>query len=106
MRHNKTFESFLNEGYKQIPRTMKIAGKYEVLVDRYPTVSKTISIAGFERQDDSNDSLYLMDDEDLKPFVGSFIVKNSDMPNLSKGKEVTCTTSTGKDAKIKRVGDL
>jgi hypothetical protein len=99
-------ESAITEAYKPIPATMKIAGKYNVLVDRYPTISKTISIAGFERQDDSNDSLYLMDDEDLKPIIGSFIVKNSDMPKLSKGQEINCTTSTGKDAKIKRIGDL
>jgi hypothetical protein len=105
-KHNDMVTVQINESYKQIPYNMKIAGKYNVLVDRYPTISKTIDIAGFERQDDENDSLYLMDDEDLKPIVGSFIVKNSDMPKLSKGQEISCTTSTGKDAKIKRIGDL
>jgi len=44
-----------------------------------------VRVAGFERHDDSNDSLYLMDDDKSKPIFGSFIVKNSDMPKLQKG---------------------
>lgn len=92
----------LDEAYKR--PTTKIAGVYDVIVGKNPAV-KT-KVAGFERQDDTNDSLYLMDDDKLKLTVGTFIVKNSDMPKLEKGTQVTCKTSNGDDAKIKRVGDL
>lgn len=104
MKHIHTFESFINEAYKQIPYNVKIAGKYEVMID-----GKTLNatVAGFERQNDDSDSLYLMDSDELKPMYGSFIVKNSDMFKLQKGTKVNAKTSKGdKDIKIKRIGDL
>jgi hypothetical protein len=96
MKHLKTFERFLNEAYKPIPYNVKISGKYEITV-----------VAGFERQDSDNDSLYLMDSDPLRSTIGSLIVKNSDMFKLEKGTKVNATTTKGgKSVKIKRVGDL
>lgn len=95
-------ESVINEAYKR-PEG-KVSGKYEVIVGKNPVV--ITNIAGFEREGDSTDSLYLMDDDELKPQVGSFIVKNSDMPKLEKGIQVKCKTTKGEDARIKRIGDL
>jgi len=92
----------LKEAYKR-PES-KVAGKYEIIIGKDPVV--TTKIAGFEREGDSTDSLYLMDDDTLKPRVGTFIVKNSDMPKLEKGTQIKCKTSKGEDAKIKRIGDL
>jgi hypothetical protein len=110
MKHIHTFTSFVNESvdeaYKQVPATMKISGKFVIKVGTEQ--NDTILIAGFERNDDTTDSLYMMDsDDDKKAKWGSFIVKNSDMPNISKGKDVWGKTSKGNlPVKLIRIGDL
>jgi len=104
MKHLHTFESFLNEAYRNIPGNMKISGKFSITVgnDSFETL-----IAGFERDGDDTDSLYLMDEDEARVKYGSFIVKNSDMPKLSKGQEVMGITTIGnKQAKLKRIEDL
>ena len=104
MKHIKTFDNFLNEAYRNIPATMKIAGKYEITIG---SKTELTQVAGFERQDDVNDSLYLMDDDPLKTEHGSFVVKNSDMPKLSKGMSVKGACSKhDTPVSLKRVGDL
>jgi DNA-directed RNA polymerase beta subunit len=108
MKHIHTFESFMNENtneaYKQVPYNVKIAGKYEITINGEAV--KT-SIAGFERENDDSDSLYLMDEDPLKAEHGSFIVKNSDMPKLQKGTVVKAMCSNhGVPATLKRIGDL
>jgi hypothetical protein len=104
MKHINTFESFINEAYRQVPYNAKISGKYEITIDGKNLVT---NVAGFERQNDDSDSLYFMDDDPLKAEHGSFIVKNSDMIKLSKGATVNAVCSKhNKPAKIKRIGDL
>ena len=104
MKNLHTFEEFLNEAYRNIPATMKIAGKYEITIG---SKTELTQVAGFERQDDNNDSLYLMDDDLLKAEHGSFIVKNSDMPKLSKGMSVKGVCSKhNTPVSLKRIGDL
>jgi hypothetical protein len=104
MKHIHTFESFLNESYKEIPYNMKISGKFEITIDGK---THTTKVSGFEREGDDTDSLYLMDEDPLKVKHGSFIVKNSDMPKLSKGASVKgkCTKH-GEPVTLKRIGDL
>lgn len=103
-KHNDMVSVKINESYKAIPHDMKISGKFEITINGK---LHNTSIAGFERQDDDSDSLYLMDNDPLKNEHGSFIVKNSDMPKLSKGITVNAVTSKdNKDAKITRIGDL
>jgi len=104
MKHIKTFESFLNEAYKRPASDMKISGKFEISIDGK---THTTKIAGFEREGDDTDSLYLMDEDPLKVKHGSFIVKNSDMPKLSKGTTIKgkCTKH-GEPVTLKRIGDL
>ena len=106
MKYVPSFESFVNEAYKEIPYNMKISGKFSVKVGNDSPIE--MLIAGFERNDDASDSLYFMDtDDDKKVKWGSFIVKNSDMPKLSKGQEVKASTSKGDlPVKLKRIGDL
>ncbi len=106
MKYITTFESFVNEAYKQIPYNMKISGKFSVKVGNDSPIE--LLIAGFERNDDATDALYLMDsDDDKRVKWGGFIVKNSDMPKLSKGQEVKAVTSKGDlPVKLKRIGDL
>lgn len=106
MKHIKLFEDFVNEAYKNIPYDMKITGVYDVTVGKNPGVKANVRVAGFEREADDSDSLYLMDDDEFKEKYGSFIVKNSDMPKLQKGVKVKATTSGGEVATIKRIGDL
>jgi len=104
MKHIHTFESFVNEAYKTVSYNTKISGKFEVTIDgkKYDT-----KVAGFEREGDDTDSLYLMDEDPLKSEHGSFIVKNSDMPKLSKGGIVKGTCSKhGKAVTLRRIGDL
>lgn len=104
MKHIHTFESFVTEGYVRPSATTKIAGKYEITIN-----GKTVStsIAGFEREDNDSDSLYLMDNDPLKAEHGSFIVKNSDMTKLSKGTLVKAMCSKHNiPATLKRIGDL
>jgi hypothetical protein len=103
---NHVFESFLNEAYKPVPPTMKISGKFTIKVGNDNPFE--MLIAGFERNDDTTDSLYFMDtDDDKRIKWGSFVVKNADMPKLSKGQEVKATTSKGNlPVKLKRIGDL
>jgi hypothetical protein len=93
-----------NESYKQVPYNVKISGKYEITIN-----GKTFntSVAGFERENDDSDSLYLMDNDPLKAEHGSFIVKNSDMPKLQKGTVVKAMCSKHNiPATLKRIGDL
>jgi hypothetical protein len=106
MKHVKLYEDFIAEAYKQVPYNMKISGKFVIKVGTEQ--NDTILIAGFERNDDTTDSLYMMDsDDDKKAKWGSFIVKNSDMPNISKGKDVWGKTSKGNlPVKLTRIGDL
>jgi len=104
MKHIKTFESFLNEAYKRPASDMKISGKFEISIDGK---THTTKIAGFEREGDDTDSLYLMDEDPLKNEHGSFIVKNADMPNLSKGKVVNGVCSKhNTPVTLKRIGNL
>jgi hypothetical protein len=104
MKHINTFESFINEAYRQVPPTMKISGKFEITINGKKV--ETL-IAGFERENDDSDSLYLMDNDPLRDEHGVFIVKNSDMPKLSKGLPVNGKCSKhGIPVKLKRIGDL
>jgi hypothetical protein len=104
MKHIHTFENFVTEAYKNIPYNVKISGEYEIFIDGKTVVTK---VAGFERENDDSDSLYLMDNDPLKADHGSFIVKNSDMPKLQKGTVVKATCSKhGMPATLKRIGDL
>jgi hypothetical protein len=94
----------INEAYKNIPATMKIAGEYEITIGSKTEVTK---VAGFERENDDSDSLYLMDNDPLKDEHGSFTVKNSDMPKLSKGMSVKGACSKhNTPVTLKRIGDL
>ena len=103
-KHNDMVTFQINESYKQIPYNMKISGKFEITINGK---LHNTNIAGFERQDDDNDSLYLMDEDPLKAEHGSFIVKNSDMPKLSKGISVKAVcTKHNTQATLKRIGDL
>lgn len=104
MKHIHTFEQFVNEAYKQVPYNKKVTGKYEVTCGskKYEVV-----VAGFERENDDSDSLYLMDDDAMKSEWGGIIVKNSDMPKLEKGGIHKATISkTKEECKIRRIGDL
>jgi hypothetical protein len=103
MKHIKLFEEFINEKYKTIPYDVKIAGTYKVVVGSQPEM--IIRVAGFERQDDDSDSLYLMDDDPARLKFGSFIVKNADMRKLEKGTAVKAKTKEG-EVKITRIGNL
>lgn len=104
MRHIHTFERFINEAYKQIPYNVKISGEYEISIDGKIVVTK---VAGFERQSDDSDLLYLMDSDLLKAEHGGFIVKNSDMQKLQRGTVVKATCSKhGTPATLKRIGDI
>lgn len=104
MKHIQSFSNFLNEAYKAIPYNVKISGEYEITINGKIVTTK---VAGFERENDDSDLLYLMDSDPLKAEHGSFIVKNSDMPKLQKGilvKAVCSKHST--PATLKRIGDL
>lgn len=104
MKHIQSFENFLNEAYRQVPSNAKISGEYEISIDGKMVVTK---VAGFEREGDDTDSLYLMDDDPLKAEHGSFIVKNSDMMKLSKGTVVNAVCSKhNTPATLKRIGDI
>jgi hypothetical protein len=104
MKHIKTFENFLNEAYKQIAYNVKIAGEYVITINSKIVTTK---VAGFERESDDSDLLYLMDSDPLKAEHGGFIVKNSDMPKLAKGTSVKAVCSKhGAPATLKRIGDL
>lgn len=92
-----------NEAYKSIPHNVKIAGVYKV---DDGDAKFTVKVAGFERQGDDTDSLYLMDSDPHKSSLGSIIVKNKDMMTLSKGKSVYAQTTTDIDVMITRIGDL
>lgn len=107
MKKIPTFDDFINESYKRPSPTTKIAGEYRVTWGKYPSLDAMIKIAGFERENDDSDSLYLMDDDKHKSLIGSLIVKNKDMSKLEKGIEVKAKTSIGdQEAIIRRVSDL
>jgi hypothetical protein len=101
MKHLHTFESFINEAYKQVPYNKKVTGKYEVTCG---SKKSTVEVAGFEREGDDTDSLYLMDSDPLKAEWGGLIVKNSDTPKLEKGGIIQATISKTKETcKIRQI---
>ena len=104
MKHIQSYEDFVNEAYKQVPYNKKVAGTYEVTCG---SKKYEVRVAGFERQGDDTDSLYLMDDDSMKSEWGGIIVKNSLMPKLERGgihqAEISKTKET---CKIRRIGDL
>jgi hypothetical protein len=89
MKHVKLFEEFVTE-YNRVAYNIKISGKYELSID---SKKYNISVAGFERQGDDTDGLYLMDSDPQKDMIGSIIVKNKDMVKMSKGTSVNIVTS-------------
>ncbi len=97
------YQSVIAEAYKQVPYNVKISGVYKV---DDGDAQFTVRVAGFERQGDDTDALYLMDSDSHKKALGSIIVKNKDMISASKGKTVYAQTTTGNDVSIKRIGDL
>lgn len=111
MKHIQDFENFLNEygsfhkRYRSIGSTTKIAGKY---VGIYNNKEYQFQIAGFEREDDENDSLYFLDSEPLKKDWGTITVPNEDMVQLSKGQLVRRATikKTGETVWLRRIGDF
>ena len=101
MKHIHTFEQFVNEAYKQVPYNKKVAGKYEVTCGSKKT---EVEVAGFEREGDDTDSLYLMDSDVMKSEWGGLIVKNSDTPKLEKGGIIQATISKTKETcKIRQI---
>ena len=101
MKHIHTFESFVNESYRQVPYNKKVTGVYEVTCG---SKKSTVEVAGFEREGDDTDSLYLMDSDPMKPEWGGLIVKNSDTPKLEKGGFIQATISKTKEAcKIRQI---
>jgi hypothetical protein len=103
MKKVKLFEDFINEAYKQVPYNVKIAGVYKVDID---DAECTVKVAGFERQGDDTDALYLMDTDPYKSLLGSLIVKNKDMFSLPKGKTVKAHSTTNNNVTITRLRDL
>ena len=103
MKKVKLFEQFTNEAYRSIPYNVKIAGVYKVDID---DAECTVTVAGFERQGDDTDALYLMDSDPYKSLLGSLIVKNKDMFSLPKGKTIKARSTTNNDVTITRIRDL
>lgn len=104
MNRIQLFEDFVVEMYKEVPYNVKIAGEYKIKAGSQPEM--IVRVAGFERQGDDTDSLYLMDSDPAKLKLGSLIVKNADMRKLEKGTAVKATTTKGEDVKITRIGNL
>lgn len=105
MKYIQLFEEFIIEMYKEVPYNVKIAGQYKIKAGSQPEM--IVRVAGFERQGDDTDSLYLMDDDPAKLKLGSLVVKNADMRKLEKGTTVKAkTTRSGEDVKITRIGNL
>ena len=96
-------ESNTDEAYKQVPYNVKISGVYKVDID---DAECTVRVAGFERQSDDYDALYLMDSDPYKSLLGSLIVKNKDMFSLPKGKTIKAHSTTNNNVTITRLRDL
>jgi hypothetical protein len=89
MKKVKLFEEFISE-YKNVAYDTQISGEYELVIG---AKKYNINVAGFEREGDKTDSLYLMDNDPQKEIIGSVIVKNSDMIKMSKGTKIDVSTS-------------
>lgn len=101
MKHIHTFKSFLSEAYTPVAYNKKVTGVYEVTCGSKKT---EVKVAGFEREGDDTDSLYLMDSDPMKPEWGGLIVKNSDTHKLEKGGIIQATISKTKEAcKIRQI---
>lgn len=97
----ETFE-FAQGGYTR--PTGKVSGIYDFAVKDGIT---NLKVVGFERQNDTEDSLYFDDSEkSSKTKFGSILVKNNAMSKLTKGKTVMAVSSTGIRGKLTRVKDL
>jgi hypothetical protein len=82
----------------------KVSGIYEFQVKNGVTELK---IVGFERENDTMDSLYFDDSETAsKSKYGSILVKNNAMSKLAKGSTVMATSKTGIKGKLTRIKDL
>jgi hypothetical protein len=81
-----------------------VSGIYEFAVKGGITELKVV---GFERQNDTQDSLYFDDSEKAaKTKFGSILVKNNAMSKITKGNTVMAVSSTGIRVKLTRVKDL
>ena len=93
----------VNKTYKRAPYDKKVTGVYEVLCG---SKRAKVSVAGFEREGDDTDLLYLMDDDAMKPEWGGFIVNNSILPKLERGGIHKAETSKTKEScKIRQIKD-
>jgi hypothetical protein len=82
----------------------KVSGIYEFAVKGGITELKVV---GFERQNDTQDSLYFDDSEKAaKTKFGSILVKNNAMSKITKGNTVMATSTTGIKGKLTRIKDL
>lgn len=104
MKHIQTFEAFINEAYKQVPYNKKVTGTYEVTCG---SKKYEVRVAGFERENDDSDALYLMDDDAMKSDWGGILVKNAIMPKLERGGVHNAIISKTKETcKIRRIADI
>ena len=86
-----------------IPFDYKILGVYQVLGKN---LNEKIEIVGFEKQNDTSYSFYQPLYGGANKKIGSLIVPNTKIRNVSNGKTVFVETSKGDKVKIKRLGSV
>jgi hypothetical protein len=86
-----------------IPFDYKILGVYQVLGKN---LNEKIEIVGFEKQNDTSYSFYQPLYGGVNKKIGSLIVPNTKIRNVSNGKTVFVETSKGDKVKIKRLGSV
>ena len=88
----------LSANYKRPNYNLETSGKYEFSTSRGNFI---IESYGFERATEKEDSLQIQNE--LRPILGSILIKNSAWNNLSKGKTVQAQSSKGLKGKLKKL---
>jgi hypothetical protein len=86
-----------------IPFDYKILGVYQVSSKNF---NEKIEIVGFEKQNDTSYSFYQPLYGGANKKIGSLIVPNTKIRNVSNGQVVFVETSRGDKVKIKRLGSV
>jgi hypothetical protein len=86
-----------------IPNDYKVLGVYEVVGKN---LNEKIEIVGFEKENDTSYSFYQPLYGGANKKIGSLIVPNTKIRNVSNGKTVFVETSKGDKVKIKRLGSV
>lgn len=98
----KPIKKYAKGGYVRPAYNIPITGDYSFTTK--DGLGYEFRVAGFEREGDDTDSLYFDDlEKTARKELGAITIKNSAWKNLSNGKTIMATSSTGISGKLTKI---